>query len=46
LQRSVLIEEIGEEHLFASLESALERAREELELRHLLGQTGKRVAVA
>ena len=46
LNRSVLIDEIGEEHLYPSLELAIERAREELELRKLLGTTGRRQASA
>ena len=46
LRRSVLIDEIGEEHLCATLDSALARAREELELRKLLVTTGKRDALA
>ncbi|HEY2379011.1 MAG TPA: SulP family inorganic anion transporter [Gemmatimonadaceae bacterium] len=46
LQRSVLIDEIGEEHILPTLDAALERANEELELRKLLGTTGKRPAVA
>jgi SulP family sulfate permease len=40
LARSVLIDEIGEEHLFATLEDALARAREEIELRRVLGASG------
>ena len=46
LQRSILIEEIGEEHLCPTLDAALARAREELELRDVLGGTGRRDAVA
>jgi SulP family sulfate permease len=45
LLRSALIEEIGEEHLCATLERALERAREEQELRQLLNASGRRDAV-
>ena len=44
LQRSVLIDEIGEEHLTASFDDAVERAREHLELRRLLETSGKRAA--
>ena len=46
LRRSVLIEEIGEEHLCPTLDAALARAREELELRNVLGGTGRHNAVA
>jgi SulP family sulfate permease len=46
LQRSVLIDEIGEEHVIPTLDAAIERANEELEVRKLLGTTGKRSAVA
>jgi hypothetical protein len=47
LQRSVLIEVIGEENLYATLDEALERGREELEARSLLGiTTGKHEAVS
>jgi sulfate permease, SulP family len=46
LRRSVLIEEIGEEHLCPTLDAALARAREQLELRSVLGGTGSRDAVA
>jgi SulP family sulfate permease len=46
LGRSVLIDEIGEEHLYPTLEAALERAQEELELRRLLGTSAKRQAAA
>ena len=46
LRRSVLIDEIGEEHVVATLDSAIERATEELEVRRLLGTTGKSAAVA
>jgi len=46
LQRSILIEEIGEEHLCPTLDAALARAREELELRNVLGGTSRRDAVA
>jgi SulP family sulfate permease len=47
LQRSVLIDVIGEENLYATLDEALERGREELEARALLGiTTGKRQAVS
>jgi SulP family sulfate permease len=41
LRRSVLIDEIGEEHLVPSLEVALARAEEERELRRLLDSSGK-----
>ena len=46
LRRSILIEEIGEEHICATLDAALARAREEMELRNVLGGTGRRDAVA
>jgi hypothetical protein len=47
LRRSVLIDEIGEENLCASMEEALARAHEELEVSRLLGDGGsKREAVA
>jgi len=46
LQRSILIEEIGEEHLCPTLDAALARAREEMEVRNVLGGTGHRDAVA
>ena len=46
LRRSVLMDEIGEEHVMATLESAIERASEEIEVRKLLGVTGKTTAVA
>jgi SulP family sulfate permease len=46
LRRSVLIDEIGEEHVCETLDGALERAREEQELRRVLGASGKREAVA
>jgi SulP family sulfate permease len=46
LSRSILIEEIGEEHLCPTLDAAIARAREELELRDVLGGTGRRDAVA
>jgi SulP family sulfate permease len=47
LRRSVLVEEIGEENVCATMEQALARAHEELELRRLLGDgTGKREPVA
>ncbi|HKW46588.1 MAG TPA: SulP family inorganic anion transporter [Gemmatimonadaceae bacterium] len=46
LRRSVLIDEIGEEHVFPTLDAAIERATEELEVRRLLGTTGKTAAVA
>ena len=36
LRRSVLIDEIGEEHICPTIDGALERAREERELRQLL----------
>jgi SulP family sulfate permease len=38
LRRSVLIDEIGEEHLLPTLDAAIERANEELEVRKLLGR--------
>ena len=41
LRRSVLIDEIGEEHVLATLDSAIERANEELEVHTLLGTGGK-----
>ncbi|HEX4468863.1 MAG TPA: SulP family inorganic anion transporter [Gemmatimonadaceae bacterium] len=41
LSRSVLIDEIGHENICPTLEAALQRAREELELRSVLGITGK-----
>jgi len=47
LQRSVLIDVIGEENLYATLDEALERGREELAARSLLGiTTGKHQAVS
>ena len=46
LRRSVLIDEIGEEHVLPSLESAIECANEELEVRKLLGSSGRTSAVA
>ncbi|HEY2853418.1 MAG TPA: SulP family inorganic anion transporter [Gemmatimonadaceae bacterium] len=46
LRRSVLIDEIGEEHVLPTLDAAIERATEELEVRRLLGTTGKTAAVA
>jgi SulP family sulfate permease len=46
LLRSVLIEEIGDEHVLPTLESAIERAKEELEVRKLLGPTDRTAAVA
>jgi SulP family sulfate permease len=47
LRRSVLIDEIGEENLCASMEEALARAHEELEVGRLLGDGGsKREVVA
>jgi SulP family sulfate permease len=46
LRRSILIEEIGEEHLCPTLDAALARAREELELQNVLGGTGRRDTVA
>lgn len=46
LRRSVLIDEIGEEHIYPTLDAALERAREEQEVRQLLGTTGRRQALA
>jgi SulP family sulfate permease len=38
LHRSVLMDEIGEENVCATMEEALARAHEELELRRLLGR--------
>jgi SulP family sulfate permease len=46
LQRSVLLEEIGAEHLCPTLDGALSRAKEELDLRALLDEPGDREAVA
>jgi sulfate permease, SulP family len=46
LRRSVLIDEIGEEHVLPTLDAAIERATEELEVRKLLGTSGKSAAVA
>jgi len=46
LRRSVLIDEIGEEHVLQTFDSALDRANEELEVRKLLGTSGKTSAVA
>ena len=46
LSRSILINEIGEENLCPTLETALARAREEVELRRLFDSSGKRGAVA
>jgi sulfate permease, SulP family len=42
LRRSVLVDEIGEENVCATMEEALARAHEELELRRLLGEGGGR----
>jgi SulP family sulfate permease len=41
LRRSVLLDEIGEEHIVPTLEQALVRAGEELELRKLLAASGR-----
>ena len=41
LRRSVLLDEIGEEHIVPTLEQALARAGEELELRRLLAASGR-----
>jgi SulP family sulfate permease len=41
LRKSVLLEEIGEEHIHATLEGAIARAREELEARNLLETPGR-----
>jgi SulP family sulfate permease len=47
LRRSVLVEEIGEENVCVTMEEALGRAHEELELRRVLGDAaGKREPVA
>jgi hypothetical protein len=47
LRRSVLIEEIGEENVCATLDGALARAHEELEVRRLLGRpSSQREAIA
>lgn len=46
LRRSVLIDEIGEEHVLPTLDAAIERAKEELEVHRLLGTTTKTAAVA
>jgi sulfate permease, SulP family len=46
LRRSILIEEIGEEHICPTLDAALARAREEMELRNVFRGTGRRDAVA
>ncbi len=46
LRRSILIEEIGEEHLCPTLDAAIARAREELELQDVFGGTGRRDAIA
>ena len=46
LRRSILIDEIGEEHVCPTLEAALARAREEVELRNLLRDSGRSDAVA
>jgi SulP family sulfate permease len=46
LRRSVLIDEIGEEHVLATLDAAIERASEELEVRKLLRPSGKTSAIA
>ena len=46
LQRSMLIDEIGEEHVLPTLDSAIERANEELEVRKLLGPNEQTPAVA
>ena len=46
LRRSVLLDEIGEEHIYPTLDAALERAKEELDVRQILGTTGRRPAVA
>ena len=45
LRRSVLLDEIGEEHIVETLGAALERAREELELRRMLQLSGRHRAV-
>jgi sulfate permease, SulP family len=46
LRRSVLVEEIGEENVCATMEEALARAHEELEVRRLLGRgSGQRDVV-
>lgn len=41
LKASSVLEEIGEEHLCATIDEALQRAEEEIELRRLLGGSGK-----
>ena len=41
LMRSALFDEVGEEHVCANFEEALERANEELEVRRLLRRTGE-----
>jgi sulfate permease, SulP family len=46
LRRSVLLDEIGEEHIYPTLDAALGGANEELELRRLLSTTDKRQAIA
>jgi hypothetical protein len=47
LRRSVLVEEIGEENICATMEGALARTHEELELRRLLSDgTAQREPVA
>lgn len=45
VRRSVVLDEIGDENLRATMEQALARAREELEVGRLLG-SGRRKAVA
>ena len=47
LRRSALVDEIGEENVCATMDEALARAREELEVRRLLGRgSGQKEAVA
>jgi hypothetical protein len=47
LRRSAVLEEIGEENLCATVEAALARAGEELEVRRLLGDgSGRHEVVA
>jgi hypothetical protein len=47
LRRSALLDEIGDENVCATMDEALARAREELEVRRLLGRgSGQREPVA
>jgi SulP family sulfate permease len=46
LGKSILLEEIGEEHIHSSFDAAVARAREELQAREMLTEGGKRGAAA